>query len=134
MCNEELLQPAQIECFLGHAKAEDQPALCELARDPVVRFHCLSLYAEQSLDTSPCERIVVDNGETVALQESCVSGVAMARREPALCDRVTTGEIRDSCYFMLVVRFAASLENCEKIQNGILKSSGLCVWMVMCVC
>ena len=122
-CDETLLQPTQIECFLGLAKAEDRPALCELARDPVVRFHCLSLYAEQTLDPSPCGRIVAVNGEALTLQESCISGVAMARRDPALCDRVTTGEIRDSCYMMLVVQFGASPENCDKIHNSILKSS-----------
>ncbi len=121
-CTEQLLLPAQIRCFLDLAKAANEPSICERAIDPTVRFHCLSLYAEHTLDATPCQRIVAGS-ETDLLQASCVSGVAIAQRNPGLCAQVNSSGIRDSCYFLLVVQFDANPRICEQIENPALKTT-----------
>ena len=122
-CNQRPLLPAKISCFLKAAEAARQPALCDEAEDQVVRFQCLSLYAEHSRDMSPCERITATDGSGEAMRDACKSGVAIAARQPDLCDRVAGSGLRDSCYMMLVVQFGSDLAFCDKIHNPELKSA-----------
>ena len=122
-CNDQGLQPAQIRCFLDAALTAEEPGICERATDGAVRFNCLSLYAERTLDPAPCERIVTGDQETQALRDACVSGVAIARRDPGLCRQAGLSVIRDSCYMMLVVQFGADPSICEQIEDSVLKSS-----------
>jgi hypothetical protein len=49
--------------------------------------------------------------ETQALRDACISGVAAARREPALCEEARLPVVRDACYMILVVQFAADPED-----------------------
>jgi len=116
-CNAQPTQPAQIRCFLEIAQATGDPGLCTSAEDAAVRFNCLSLFAERSLDPAPCELIEILDKETQALRDACISGVAAARREPALCEEARLPVVRDACYMNLVVQFAADPALCGRIAN-----------------
>lgn len=116
-CNAQPTQPAQIRCFLEVAQAAGDPGLCTSAGDAAVRFNCLSLFAERSLDPAPCELIEILDKETQALRDACISGVAAARREPALCEEARLPVVRDACYMNLVVQFAADPALCGRIAN-----------------
>lgn len=122
-CNEHALQLTQIRSFFDAATSAKQPDICERANDPVVRNHCLALYAEHTLDTRPCWRIAAGAHETQVLRDACLSGVAIARRDPGLCKPISIPVIRDSCFMTLVVQFGADRGNCEQIENPVLKSS-----------
>lgn len=116
-CNAEAMQPAQIRCFIDAAEAAGDPGLCEAAEDEAVRFNCLSLYAERSGNAAPCARIEVTDTETQALRDACISGVAAANRDPALCKATILPVMRDACYMTLVVQFDADPALCGKVKN-----------------
>lgn len=116
-CNTEALQPAQIQCFIDAAEEAGDPGLCEAAEDEAVRFNCLSLYAERSNNAAPCARIEVTGTETQALRDACISGVAAANRDPALCKATILPVMRDACYMTLVVQFEADPALCGRIRN-----------------
>jgi hypothetical protein len=116
-CNAQPMQPAQIRCFLEAAQAAGDPGLCASAGDAAVRFNCLSLYAERSLDPASCELIEIGDKETQALRDACVSGVAIAQRDPDLCEEARLPVMRDACYMNLVVQFAADPTLCGRIAN-----------------
>jgi len=122
-CNTGVVVTKQIECFLDAARDAGDAAVCEAAENATVRFQCLSTYAERISDPAPCTRI--DTGttaeETQALRESCVAGVAIARRDPALCKGFTTPALSDSCYMMLVVEAGADPALCDRIQHVVLR-------------
>ena len=61
--------------------------------------------------------------EGQAMRDACLSGVAIARREPAGCEMVESPVIRDSCYMMLVVQFGADRKVCGQIRNETLKQA-----------
>jgi hypothetical protein len=122
-CKAQILQPAQIRCFLEAAVAAKQPAICERAKDPAVRFNCLTLYAERSLDPAPCRRILAQDRETQALRDACVSGVAIARRDPDLCEQASLPLIRDSCLMLLVRQHGFDPAVCERIAETKLKAA-----------
>lgn len=116
-CNAEATQPAQISCFIDAAQAADNPGLCDAAEDAAVRFNCIALYAERSGNAAPCARIEVSDNETQALRDACISGVAAANRDPALCQAAILPVMRDACYMTLVVQFDADPALCAKIRN-----------------
>lgn len=122
-CNDEGLPPAQIRCFLEAAQAAGDAGVCEGAEAAAVRFNCISLYAERSGEAAACGRIAAGDRETQALRDSCVAGVAVAGREPELCERAELPEVRDSCYAMLVIRSGADAALCERVANPALKSA-----------
>ena len=113
----EATQPAQISCFIDAAQAADNPGLCDAAEDAAVRFNCIALYAERSGNAAPCARIEVSDNETQALRDACISGVAAANRDPALCQAAILPVMRDACYMTLVVQFDADPALCAKIRN-----------------
>lgn len=124
-CNAPPLLAEQIACFRDAALAAGDPALCAAADDPVVRFQCLSLYAERRLDPAPCARI--DAGasaaERQALQQACVAGVAIAAGDPALCEEAGIAALRDSCLMMLVTERGADRALCARIENDLLREA-----------
>ena len=122
-CNEHALQLTQIRCLIDAATAAKRSDLCERANHAVVRNYCLSLYAEHTLDTRPCWRIEAGAHETQALRDACLSGVAIARRDPGSCEPIRVPVFRDSCIMMLVVQFGADRSHCEQIENPVLKRS-----------
>ena len=122
-CNEKPFFPAKIRCFIDAAQATKDAGVCEGAVDPVVRFHCFSLYAERSLDPDYCKRIVFGEEQTNAMRAACVSGVAAARRDPALCEQIELTAARDSCYLMLVVQFQADPSFCRRITESTVRNA-----------
>ena len=122
-CEGKALRAAKIGCYLEEAVSASQPELCERATEPQVKSMCLSLYAERTRDAGPCQRIAQASPEGQAMRDACLSGVAIARREPAGCEMVESPVIRDSCYMMLVVQFGADPKVCGQIRNETLKQA-----------
>lgn len=124
-CNAEPVITGQIACFRDAALAAGDAAICEAADDPVVRFQCLSLYAEGTLDAAPCARIDAgaNAAETRALQQACIAGVAVKAGDPALCEDAAIAELRDSCLMMLVTEAGADPALCDRIDNELLREA-----------
>ena len=122
-CDEKPFLPAKIRCFIDAAEAAKDAGVCEGAVDLVVRFHCVSLYAQRSLDPDYCKRIVFGEEQTNAMRAACVSGVAAARRDPALCEHIELTAMRDSCYLTLVVQFQAHPRFCHRITEPTVRNA-----------
>lgn len=86
-----------------------------------MRFNCLDLYAERTRNPAVCERLDGEDEQARTLRDFCIAGVAVARREPALCERPRDIRARDSCYMMLVVERSADHALCAKIKNVTLR-------------
>ena len=117
-CRESEPLPNQIRCFLEAAEADGNVAICEGAYDFAVRFNCISLFAENSGDPAPCERIPIRNNRLLLMRDSCVSGVAAATRIPDLCEQVQLDFVRDTCFMTQVVEYNAAPELCERITRA----------------
>jgi hypothetical protein len=87
-----------------------------------VRFICLSLYAERSRDPAPCRRIAPGDREAQALRDACVSGVAIARGDPELCEEASLAASRDACILLLVLDHGADPANCARLTEPALQS------------
>ena len=122
-CYETKLESAQVRCLVRGAQAANDAGICETAAEPSVRFNCLALYAERTRDTAPCERVDSGAGQNRALRDSCIAGVAVARHEPALCERARDLRIRDGCYMMLVFAQPTDPALCAKIENVTLREA-----------
>ena len=122
-CNEKPLQAAQAQCFFELVKAAADPDVCDGAADPVVRFHCLSRYAEHSLDPAPCARIATEDPETLTLRDACIAGVAVARRDPEVCGGAELPALRNACYMLLVMDHGADPAYCARIEGDVLKEA-----------
>ncbi len=117
-CRESGPLPNQIRCFLEAAEAAGDVAICEGAYDFAVRFNCISLFAENSGDPGPCERIPIRNNRLLLMRDSCISGVAAATRRPELCGQVQLDFVRDGCFMTQVVEFNATPDLCERITRA----------------
>ena len=82
-----------------------------------MRFNCLDLYAERTRNPEVCERLDGEDEQARTLRDFCIAGVAVARHEPALCERPRDMRARDSCYMMLVVERPADRALCARISN-----------------
>ena len=120
-CEESKLQSAQVRCFVQAAEARGDAAICETARHSGVRFNCLSVFAERTGDTAPCERVDGGGGQGRTLRDACIAGVAVVRREAALCERAQEPNVRDTCYMMLVVERSGDPRLCARIKNTTLR-------------
>lgn len=119
-CDERKIQAAQVRCFADAAKSAADPGICERASDLAVRFNCLSLYAEHAGEAATCERIAEYGEDGPTLRDACIVGVAMARREVALCLQIKPSGIRDTCHMMYMLRFGADPDTCSHIANSAL--------------
>lgn len=55
-------------------------------------------------DAATCERNAGYGEHGLILRDACVAGVAMARREMALCLQIKPSGIRDTCHMMCMLR------------------------------
>jgi hypothetical protein len=124
-CNGEPIVTRQIRCFIDAAEAAGAPAICEAATDRAVRFNCLNLYAEHTLDTAPCDQIDAGSAtdEARTLRQSCVAGVAVKAADPRICQTVTHPALRDSCYTMIVTEAGGDPALCGRVVSEVLRRS-----------
>lgn len=123
-CDQDLL-PAQIRCHLDAATRAGSAEPCLAAEDEAVRFNCISLFAERNATPEACRLIRSDDPEGVILQNACVAGVAVATRDPAICDEVDQPELADACFTQLVLERGGDIALCQRIQNPLLRDACL---------
>jgi hypothetical protein len=114
----------QIACLKELAIEEGDPTLCLRSEKPSVRWLCVALYAEQAGDASTCEILPADDLEIPGISgDLCRTHLAIAWRTPALCEKLATPNLGDSCLLKLV-ELGEDGMLCERIKNETL--AGTC--------
>lgn len=102
-CLAKVLPPKQIACLAKAAITAGDPFLCLEAAAPAVRWRCVALYADQADDPSLCAILTASEDVPASVsQDFCHVQLAIARRDPTLCDGLTTPNVSDGCYLELV--------------------------------
>ena len=121
-CLGESLPARQIACLGRAAIAEGDPKICLEAELPGVRWPCVALYADYADDPSLCA--ILPESEDVPAsvsQDLCQVQLAVARRDPALCDGLATPNLADGCFYQLV-ETGGDPALCERIANPEVKT------------
>ncbi len=121
-CLAEPMPAKQIACLAKAAIATGDPEICLQAEHPSVRWPCVALFADQADDPSLCR--ILPAGEDVPAsvsQDLCHAHLAVSRRDPALCDGLSTPNLGDGCYYQLV-ETGGDPALCERIANPDVKS------------
>lgn len=121
-CLEGLLPPQQIACLAKAAIAEGDPRLCLEAELPGVRWPCVALFADRADDPSLCGILPESEGVPASVSHDlCRVQLAVSRRDPALCDGLTTPNLSDGCFFQLV-ETGGDPALCDRIANPDVRS------------
>lgn len=121
-CLAEALPPQQIACLAKAAIAADDPFLCLEADRPGVRWPCVALYADHADDPALCGILPESEGVPAGVsRDLCHVQLAVTRRDPALCDGLTTPNLADGCYYQLV-ETGGDPALCERIANPDVKA------------
>jgi hypothetical protein len=112
---------AQLSCYVEAAKAAGDYAVCKQASHETVRYQCLAIYAEHAKSPAPCRDIPRRGRDLSALVDVCLSDVAAALTNPALCEEIGEPGLKDSCY-LKIARETGGQSLCPKIQDQGLKS------------
>jgi len=115
-CGGEDAFDARVDCFLDAAKAAGSAETCEQAPDDIVRFYCITNYAEHIGDIAPCDRLTHHLWERPILRDTCVTAVALVNHDPQLCERVRLSTRRDTCYLYQVREAGADPALCDRIE------------------
>ena len=121
-CLDEPLPARQIACLGMAAIASDDPALCLEAELPGVRWPCVALYADYADDPSHCAILPASEDVPASVsRDLCQVQLAVARRDPALCDGLATPNLADGCFYQLV-ETGGDPALCERIANPEVKT------------
>ena len=121
-CLAETLPARQIACLGAAAISSDDPKLCLQAELPGVRWPCVALYADYADDPSHCAILPASEDVPASVsQDLCQVQLAVARRDPALCEGLATPNLADGCFYQLV-ETGADPELCERIANPEVKT------------
>ena len=123
-CGQDLLT-AQIRCHLDAANEAGSAEPCMAAENETVRFQCISLFAERSGTPEACRLISSDDPEGAILQNACIAGVAIATRDPAICEDVDQPDLADTCFTQLVLERGGDVSLCQRVQNPLLRDACL---------
>ena len=123
-CDQDLLT-AQIRCYLDAATQAGSAGPCTTAENETVRFQCISLFAERSGTPEACRLIRSDDPTGATLQNACVAGVAIATRDPAICEEVDQPGLADACFVQLVLERGGDISLCQRVQNPLLRDACL---------
>ena len=116
-CLNEPLPAEQIACFGLAAITAGDPSLCLAAELPSVRWPCVALYADYADDPSLCGILPASKDVPASVsQDLCHVQLAMARRDPALCEGLATPNLADGCFYQLV-ESGGDPALCERIAN-----------------
>lgn len=121
-CLAEPSPPKQIACLAKAAIAAGDPEICLRAGHPSVRWPCVALFADRADDPALC-RILPADGDVLASvsHDLCRVHLAVARRDPALCEGLATPNLGDGCYYQLV-ETGGDPALCERIANPEVRS------------
>jgi hypothetical protein len=112
----------QIACLAKAAIAAGDPEICLQAEHPSVRWPCVALFADQADDPALCGILPASEGVPASVsQDLCHVHLAISRRDPALCEGLTTPNLGDGCYYQLV-ETGGDPALCERIANPDVKS------------
>jgi hypothetical protein len=121
-CLAEPSPPKQIACLSKAAIAAGDPATCLRADHPSVRWPCVALFADRADDPSLCRILPADEDVPASVSHDlCRVHLAVSRRDPALCEGLTTPNLADGCYYQLV-ETGGDPALCERIANPEVKS------------
>ena len=121
-CLEEPLPARQIACLGMAAIASNDPQLCLEAELPGVRWPCVALYADYADDPSHCGILPASEDVPASVsRDLCQVQLAVARREPALCEGLATPNLADGCFYQLV-ETGGDPALCERIANPEVKT------------
>ncbi len=121
-CLAEPLLAKQIACLSKAAIAARDPEICLQAELPAVRWPCVALFADQADDTALCRILPASEGVPASVsQDLCHVHLAISRRDPTLCDGLTTPNLGDGCYYQLV-KTGDDPALCERIANPDVKT------------
>jgi hypothetical protein len=121
-CLAEAVPAKQIACFSRAAIAADDPYLCLEAGHPSVRWPCVALYADRADQPALCEILPASDGVPASVsRDLCHVQLAVTRRDPNLCDGLTTPNLGDGCYLQLV-ETGGDRALCQRIANPDVKS------------
>ncbi len=121
-CQAEAMAPKQIACLAKAAIVADDPYLCLKAGQPSVRWPCVALYADRADEPALCGILPASEGVPASVsRDLCHVQLAISRRDPALCDGLTTPNVSDGCYLQLV-ETGGDRALCQRIANPDVKS------------
>lgn len=112
----------RLMCLVDLGETKDGSGPCMAAEDPGIRWQCVAIVAERIDRPGLCGEIPVDMEDGRELRDVCLSDIAEARADGALCADIETPGLRDSCY-LKVVRAGADAALCEEIGDAALKSA-----------
>lgn len=116
-CLDEPLPARQIACLGMAAIASGDPKLCLEAELPGVRWPCVALYADYADDPSQCDILPASEDVPASVsRDLCQVQLAVARRDPALCEGLATPNLADGCFYQLV-ETGGDTALCERIAN-----------------
>ncbi len=121
-CLAEAMPPKQIACLAKTAIETGDPEACLRADDPSVRWPCVALFADHADDPALCSILPADEDVPAsASHDLCRVHLAVSRRDPVLCEGLTTPNLGDGCYYQLV-ETGGDPALCERIANPEVKS------------
>jgi len=121
-CLAEPMPPKQIACLSKAAIAAGDPATCLRADHLSVRWPCVALFADHADDPALCRILPADEDVPASVsRDLCRVHLAVSRRDPVLCEGLTTPNLGDGCYYQLV-ETGGDPALCERIANPDVKS------------
>lgn len=121
-CLNDPLPARQVACLGLAAIATGDPKLCLEADLPGVRWPCVALYADYADDPSLCAILPASEDVPASVsQDLCHVQLAVARRDPSLCEGLATPNLADGCFYQLV-ETGGDPALCERIANPEVKT------------
>ena len=121
-CLAEAMPAKQIACLAKAAITGGDPNLCLEAARPSVRWRCVALYADRAGEPSLCGILPESEGVPASVsRDYCHVQLAVTRRDPTLCDGLTTPNLADGCYLELV-KTGGDRALCQRIANPDVRS------------
>lgn len=111
----------RIDCYVELAVDTDDPSACGQSTHEGVEYQCYAIVAERRQSAELCDLIPSRSSNHEKLKDICISDVAGAAENPALCAEVRAPGLKDSCYLKISQAIGDSTL-CDDIQDPGLRS------------
>ncbi|MBT8137393.1 MAG: hypothetical protein KJO54_10310 [Gammaproteobacteria bacterium] len=91
----------QVGCYADLAVSRHDVEACSGAVHDGVRNQCYAVAAGRLDQLDACDRIEPLSPEHIELRDVCISDIALLRRNAALCGRLDTRTLQDTCLFRI---------------------------------
>lgn len=113
-------------CYLEVAKATNEMSVCRSVDDASVQVNCYDHTIRNNPEVqtlATCDQLASEPKEMLELKNRCYTGVAVLKKEFAICEKnIKTEETKTYCY-MSVAAVSRSSEECKKFSDLVLKEN-----------